>query len=76
MRRKGEDRRKIQQAIFAEERRHASRRELENFRRQDSERRIEDVGYDPDRRVAQRRAEDIEKLQQDNAEIINLPIQP
>ena len=76
MRRKGEDRRKIQQAIFAEERRHASRRELENFRHKDSDRRIEDLGHDPNRRIAQRRAKDIEKLQQDNAEVINLPIQP
>lgn len=76
MRRKGTDRRVLQQAITMEERRVAFRRDPENFRRQDFERRIEDLGNNPERRVAQRRAEDIEKLQKDNAEIINLPLMP
>ena len=76
MRRKGNDRRSLKIAIEHEERRKASRRELENFRRQDSDRRIEDLGHDPNRRIAQRRAEDIQKLQQDNAEVINLPLMP
>ena len=75
MRRKGTDRRILQQAITMEERRVAFRRDPEIFRRE-KDRRIEDVGHDPNRRVAQRRAEDIEKLQQDNAEVINLPLMP
>ena len=74
--RRGNDRRSLKIAIEHEERRVAFRRDPETFRRQEQDRRIEDVGYDPNRRIAQRRAKDIEKLQQDNAEVINLPIQP
>lgn len=74
--RRENDRRSLKIAIEHEERRVAFRRDPENFRRKDSERRIEDLGNNPERRVQQRRAKDIEKLQQDNAEVINLPIQP
>ena len=64
MRRKLSDRR-LRDEFTEQERR-------SNFiRRQIEDRRVIDLDS-----KEKRRAEDIEKLQQDNAEVINLPIQP
>jgi hypothetical protein len=67
--------RRLQNLIFKDERRFQIRRNLEEFRREKEERRKEDLAVTEDRRVADRRREEIEKLRDDNPEH-TIPLKP